>query len=498
MNSTDADDSERVVLGSLLLDPDLLGRVSALLTPQDFRRRSHDLIFWAMQRAAKDGSLDSVSVASVLVKAENLDAAGGPSYLSGLLSGLPNMPEKSVLFHVRQIAKAAKRRRVQSHATQLAAVAGNGAPESDVAAQLRDLTEAAADPDAGVIYADLTGICDPSVGRTPWIIEQLIPASETTLLAAQWKTAKTLCCYALALDAIAGTPVWGRFKPVRPLRVAIYQLEMPHREDLRRLRRLALGAGIAPESVTKWASEGRLKVFNRPPWTFSKPDDLAQFHQSAAESDLVIVDSAVAAFSGIDTNDNAAVRKAITEAFSPLTSAGHSVLLLHHYRKSSQLAGRDDPRGQVLGAGQFGAAVGRIYGMERLKDEVDAAQGTFKLSLSVLGAWAPGDLEELTLGVEDTPDGHGTIVAALASTGKAESRLARMPAFQQAAHNIRGRVKRLGRVDRKSAIASAVTELRIGQRTAEDGLIHAEGMGWIRVIPGANNKAKDIIPGDVS
>ena len=341
------------------------------------------------------------------------------------------------------------------------------------------------------------GIEDPNAGAVDWLVENLLPKGEVTLLAASWKTGKTLLTYEVVLAALRGELALGRFKIPRPLRVSVFQLEMPWREDLRRFRKLALGRDLDPTIMQEYARSGQLAFFSRPLLNLGLGEDIAVFHECvrANDSELVIVDSAVAAFAGYDLNDNSQVRRLLTGAFQPLTTEGRSVLLDHHYRKP-QGAGREEGKAAVLGAGQFGAAAGAVYGLERLKAEkTDTGNRAFNLRLHALGSWSPDDLEECIVHVEDNTDGTATTVRAI--DGKTEQTGA-LNCVQQAAWNIRLRVKRHGRVSRKDALTGAVGDLGVSDRTAERGLDCACIEGWVRQVGAedAKHNERDLVPGD--
>ncbi|TNM72025.1 replicative DNA helicase [Deinococcus radiopugnans ATCC 19172] len=79
-------EAEISVLGSLLLDPDILSlEAIAELTPSMFYREGHRKIFVAMQRLQAQGSpLDLTTLHTELTRTGELDEVGGVAYLIGL------------------------------------------------------------------------------------------------------------------------------------------------------------------------------------------------------------------------------------------------------------------------------------------------------------------------------------------------------------------------------------------------------------------------------
>jgi hypothetical protein len=259
--------------------------------------------------------------------------------------------------------------------------------------------------------AALEGVTSPDAGRVEEIISSLLGRGTTTILAATWKSGKTLLTYRLILDALMGKPVYGVLHTIQPLKVMMLQFEMPLPEDERRYRRLAIGAELNPDMVTQFSATGRLYHYSRPPINLTDPVDLKRFHSLVFGGgfDLVIVDSVTAAFTGIDMNDNTRVRKLYQDTFLPLTTNGVSVLLLHHKRKGSPRRKGDppdDPKNTLLGAQAWGAASDRIFLLEPVADaEGGKEPGSFKVRLSLAGGWAPSGFEKMVLHIYDNGDG---------------------------------------------------------------------------------------------
>lgn len=347
--------------------------------------------------------------------------------------------------------------------------------------------------------ATFEGITESKAGAVPWLVENLLPKGELCLLAANWKVGKSLFAYSLVLSVLEGELVFGRFRVERPLRVAVFQFELPHREDLRRFRKLALGMGVDPAEIITFARDGALAFFPRPPLDLSKREHVEVFHECVRQNraDLVLVDSALAAFAGRDLNDNSEVRWLLTSAFQSLTSEGRTILLLHHYRKP-QGPTVEQGKAAVLGAGQFGAAAGAIYGLERVRRDSGEGKGSgFKIKLSAIGSWSPDDLEDITLAIEDTLDDTATTVRVVEDKSQLQPTEGALPKVQQAALNIKNRVARFGRIARKAALIGVRGDLGFGERVVIDGLEYARLQGWVQNIPSQNamHGELDLIPG---
>lgn len=86
-------DSERMILGSILLNGERYQQVAGVIEADDFSLESHRRIFLRMQELQAAGdSIDRVTVANALMRIGQLQSVGGLTYLSSLDSGLPEIP----------------------------------------------------------------------------------------------------------------------------------------------------------------------------------------------------------------------------------------------------------------------------------------------------------------------------------------------------------------------------------------------------------------------
>jgi replicative DNA helicase len=83
-------EAEQAVLGSILLKADLLGNVLEILTPDDFYKKGHKLIYGAMlELFEKNEPQDLLTISNLLTDTNKIEQAGGPTYLAGLTSIIP-------------------------------------------------------------------------------------------------------------------------------------------------------------------------------------------------------------------------------------------------------------------------------------------------------------------------------------------------------------------------------------------------------------------------
>jgi replicative DNA helicase len=108
-------DSERAILGSIILDNSLIAQAVELVRPADFYVPSHRRVFQAMIFLFEHSSeINAILIAEDLRRDNSLDALGGMIFLTGLTYGLP---------HVTTIAPYAKVVKGKSLLRQLVRVA---------------------------------------------------------------------------------------------------------------------------------------------------------------------------------------------------------------------------------------------------------------------------------------------------------------------------------------------------------------------------------------
>ena len=123
-------DAERCVLGAVLLDNAALNAAIELLKPEDFFLDTHRRIFDRMLRLSEGSrAIDLVTVTEELGRSGELEASGGPAYLSSLIDGVPRV---SNIEHYARIVKEKAILRGLIHASNniiLEAMDGEGGAE---------------------------------------------------------------------------------------------------------------------------------------------------------------------------------------------------------------------------------------------------------------------------------------------------------------------------------------------------------------------------------
>lgn len=100
-------EAEQSVLGALMIDKDAVASVADLLTPDDFYKKTHSVVFEAIIRLwDKREPIDILSVTSELKNKKQLEEVGGSSYLAELVDSVPTSS------HVLHYGKIVKEKRI--------------------------------------------------------------------------------------------------------------------------------------------------------------------------------------------------------------------------------------------------------------------------------------------------------------------------------------------------------------------------------------------------
>src|SRR5438094_5319661 len=85
-------DAEKSVLGCILVNNENYYRVLENLRPEDFYLDAHRVIFRQMvELIERSRAIDLITIQEELVRASQLESAGGITYLAGLLDGIPHL-----------------------------------------------------------------------------------------------------------------------------------------------------------------------------------------------------------------------------------------------------------------------------------------------------------------------------------------------------------------------------------------------------------------------
>ena len=115
-------EAEEGVLGSLIIDPEAIAQVAEFLTPDDFYRQAHSLLYTTMLRLwERREPADFITLCTDLERTGMLEAVGGASSITALITYVPT--SGNVAYYGRIVAQKALYRRLIHAAGQIATLA---------------------------------------------------------------------------------------------------------------------------------------------------------------------------------------------------------------------------------------------------------------------------------------------------------------------------------------------------------------------------------------
>ena len=240
-------EAEEAVIGSLLVDPEAIVKVSVFLKPEAFYREKNQWLYSAcLSLYDRNEVIDQISVAQELTRQGKLEEVGGLAYLSHLVSVLPTSVH--VEHYAQIVHRLALMRRLIAAGGQIAAIGYEADPDVDAAMSraedvLYRLHQGESHRDFVHIrrildlYFEETGVSAPPAGvtgRPPHVLtgfgglDELLGGlqrSDMIVLAARTSLGKSSLALNIARNAAVD----------QGAHVAIFSLEMSKEQTVQRL-----------------------------------------------------------------------------------------------------------------------------------------------------------------------------------------------------------------------------------------------------------------------
>ncbi|MEO5361432.1 MAG: replicative DNA helicase [Nitrospirota bacterium] len=130
-------DAEQFVLGAILLESEAIYKALEVITPADFYKTSHRCIFSAMLSLLDNSEpIDIITLVDQLRKQDDIEKAGGVSYLSTIQNSVPT--SANIVYHCKIIREKAILRGLIGAATS---IVSNIYEESQDADEMMDFAE---------------------------------------------------------------------------------------------------------------------------------------------------------------------------------------------------------------------------------------------------------------------------------------------------------------------------------------------------------------------
>lgn len=383
-------DAERALLGAMMIEGAEAFRKIGWLTPAALSLDAHRVIFSAMRCLFdRTAPVDLITVGEELRRVGQLEFVGGPAALALLVeqaSIATNLPAYAVI-----VADCAQRREYLALGFRL--TSANGAPAAELAAMVREheaLARAVAPANGANGASDYIETLTEFLGEDDPPVEvifpDLLPCGVIMMIHGDPRARKTLAAAELALSAATGTPPFGleRFRPAAPMNVLYVQEEDPRSLTRPRLRRLVRERCGGDMPATLHVSVRRGVDLDDPVWVARLIEDSKRLAIR-----LLVLDAA-RRFSVKTDEGPAKVRELVAVLRSIVTTAGVTLVIVHHDVKPPSNGQDQRRRSQRASGGDWFAAcecpvhVERVNGTESLvfpqdyKFSADPAPFTFE------------------------------------------------------------------------------------------------------------------------
>lgn len=375
-------DTERAILGAMLLDKEAISKAITILDTDCFYRDAHSKIFFAIVALfERNEPADDRTIVEELRKHKELEAIGGASYLAELATEVATA--KNVEYHARIVLEKAKRRKAIALAEQIQIAAYREDQDVDELLasgieQLSFLRQMGIESKQRWTADDLIEVL-PSI---EWLWNPWIPKGMVTLLVGDPKVGKSRIALSLAAAVIRGD-AWP-------------DGTVSHFED-RESYVLWVDTEATQALLAQWIQEWdlpgkRIKL----PMTGDLLDNVrldepkgwnaVQAEIASGSPELVIVDSLKGAHGG---DENAAETGNLVQRLGGLArDYNTAIVVIHHLRKRSAMDGKEVTQDRIRGSSAIYQFARSVLAVDR-PDPNDPETGRLQVIASNLAIQPP-------------------------------------------------------------------------------------------------------------
>ena len=296
------------MLGAILLDNNALAKAAELLHSGEFFLSQNERIFRKMlAMGERKEAIELLTLTDELQRAGELEQAGGAPYLASLADG---MPKVSNVAHYAQIVAEKARLRKVIHAAndiQQEAFAGD-AVSTELLTKMESFVKGATSNgfmgDRKLVAVDLIDFLAMTLDRVDFIIEPLLPMSNSAMIFSTTGAGKTYIMLYMAYCVAAGRPdcfVWN-IPEARPVCYVDGEMDAPTlQERTQQIVRGFIGENLARAGYFKLITPDLQKKF--PPRINTK-EGRARIEDHCTEGGLLVLDNIVTLCPGGDEKES--------------------------------------------------------------------------------------------------------------------------------------------------------------------------------------------------
>jgi len=320
------EDTEIAVLGSIVIEGQLIERISDLLQPKDFYKTANQKIYKAMLEMSKQNiAIDILTLNNYLKSKGNLDDVGGAIYLTRLEELCPS--SANYKHYAKTVKEVSRLRKISILTQQLRQDIDNGTVGlSKIEGAICEFSDDISKEDS---YSGIIRLSDePVPEKRKWIIEDFIPMGFPTTLYSTGGVGKSYLAIYLAINISLGNKEFlNRKFHNEPLNTLYLDFELDKDELTRRAYEITRGIGrdSIPDNFYYKSPESRISNLLLKLPSFIKNNDIR----------FLVIDSMGAA--GLDSMDE----KSVIEVYSKLGELGSTTTLVIDHQ--SKMQSKDNP-----------------------------------------------------------------------------------------------------------------------------------------------------------
>ncbi len=373
-------ETEKTVLGSILLSNDLVEQASARLEETDFHLEAHRHIWRSMLNLAHHKmSLDFITLCADLEARKILEQVGGRTNIASFIDGVPRTD--TIESYVRILKRKSRERDCFRYLNDSLNRLSDDVDVETIIADVKRFCEKASEDEAESlvgVYPSLFDLFNADLKEA----EQLflgMRKGEVAAFEAVTNYGKSTFLLNLCLSLAAGE-ICIPLAPdsVKPRRILFIDCESPApmlKSDLKQMLRQIRNAELASQNFIV-VVDGMIRG---EPLCLSRREHFEQVIRWAKmyQADVIVIDTVASAFEVQDENSNAEVTRRVMNPLKRLArEANCGVIFTHHIGKSGETqSGEGAYKGR--GASAFGALSRTVFTLEK-----DAGKGAGYVVLS--------------------------------------------------------------------------------------------------------------------
>ena len=321
--------AEAAVIGSVIIDPDCLNKVAAILGPDSFAFPENQIIYQTiLDLRETDKAIDGLLLRNALEESGQLEKIGGVDYIAKILDSVPSSANAE--YYSKIVVEKLKRRKLIVVGEQIkkiiestdGSVGENVCQIQQVVSELGDLAES-----EHLRLINFSGIEPKSI---TWLVENKFPNGAVTIFAGDPGSTKSMLAVSLAAKISTGAK-WANCETPLKKGSVIFISDEDDPNKIIRPRLDAHGADVNKVFILNYKTD---EFFNLVTHLPALESIIARIPDLRA----IFLDPITAYLGNINANSNAEVRAVLTPLAALAARYDIAVIGINHFNKRQDLS----------------------------------------------------------------------------------------------------------------------------------------------------------------